>query len=811
VRLLPRGTVTFLFTDIEGSTGLLQDLGERYADELAEHRRRVRDAVARNNGIEVDTQGDAFFFAFPSANEALGAAREVQESLDAGPVHVRIGIHTGEPQLTDEGYVGLDVHKAARICATAHGGQVVFSRRTHELLEGSLPVQDLGLHRLKDLGRPEKLFQLGGRRFPPLRSLNATNLPAQSTPLVGRESELEEVQALVEESRLVTLTGTGGTGKTRLALQVAAELVDRFKDGVFWFPLAGLFEPELLLPTIAATLGAGGELAEHIDEKSMLLLLDNLEQIVDCAPALAGLLASCPNLKVLATSRAPLQLSSEREYDVQPLPAHDAVTLFCERAVQAEPLEAVEEICRRLDGLPLAIELAAARTRVLPPHDLLNRLERRLPLLTGGRRDAPERQRTLRAAIEWSFDLLSAEDQELFGRLSVFAGGWTLTAAEATVAADLDGLESLLEQSLLRRTAEGRFFFLETIREFALEGLAASGELDSVARRHAEWYAAQAEELQPRLWDAEHDATMASFDRDLANMLAALEWSRSDATLMLRLAAALGEYWLIRGYLGDGRRWLERALEANRDVHGAPRALALTGVSALAHVQGDEQRARAAAGEALSLARALGDTVVVVHALNRLANAIAAGRASPEARRFYEEAVELARTEGASRWLATSLLNLGIAQGREGMRAEAKKSMREALSVFDALSNRRGRAATLLYLARMATEEGDTETALLQLADGLRLYRELDRGPRIAECLEAVAAVADRHAEPERVVRLLAAADRLEAEAGARRRVGDPLLASARATLTEGAFADAWTAGAAMTLEEAVEYALEGS
>ena len=436
MRDLPTGTVTFLFTDIEGSTRLLHEHGEAYAGLLAEHRRELRAIFARHAGVEVDTQGDAFFAAFGRADDAVDAAGEIQ-AVD-GPLRVRIGIHTGTPTVTSEGYVGIDVHRAARICAAAHGGQVVLSEATRDAL-GRDPGRDLGLHRLKDLGAPERLFQLGTGTFPPLRSLNATNLPAQTDGLVGRTWELLDIAALIDDARVVTLTGAGGSGKTRLALQAAAESVDGFGGGVFWVPLAAVNDPTLIEPTIAQAIGAQHGLAAHIDEKRMLLLLDNLEQLLPGAAApLAALVAACPNLRLLLTSRAPLRIDGEREYPVQPLPATDAIELFRERAFSAEPEAAVREICRRLDGLPLAIELAAARTRLLPPDQLLARLERALPVLTGGRRDAPERHRTLRATIAWSYDLLSADERRLFDRLGVFAGGFTLEAAEAVCDADLD-------------------------------------------------------------------------------------------------------------------------------------------------------------------------------------------------------------------------------------------------------------------------------------------------------------------------------------------------------------------------------------
>ena len=393
---LPSGTVTFLFTDVEGSTRLLQEHGPAYADLLAEHRRVIREAYARHRGVEVDTQGDAFFIAFPGAADAVAAAVDAQRTLEGGPIRVRMGVHTGEPLVTDDGYVGIDVHRAARIAASAHGGQIVVSETTRRLLAADAPVRDLGEHRLKDLTGAERLFQLGEGDFPPLRTLDATNLPVVSIPLVGRERELEELVGLLSNgTRLVTVTGPGGTGKTRLALQAAAELVGSLHDGVFWMSLAGLTDPELLPSELAQTIGAPDDLTGFLRGRELLLLLDNFEHLLDAAPVVSDLLGACPDVRVLVTSRAPLRVAGEQEYRLDPLPEKQAAALFVERARavgrEVAPDATVEAICRRLDGLPLAIELAAARTKLLAPERLLERLDSALAVLTGGARDAPER------------------------------------------------------------------------------------------------------------------------------------------------------------------------------------------------------------------------------------------------------------------------------------------------------------------------------------------------------------------------------------------------------------------------------------
>ena len=499
---LPHGTVTFLFTDVEGSTRLLHELGaEGYAGALAEHRRLIREACAAEDGVEVDTQGDAFFFAFPTAPGALAAASAFTDALASGQVQVRVGLHTGTPLLTEEGYVGEDVHRAARIAAAGHGGQVLVSASAARLAE--LDLTDLGEHRLKDLSAPERLYQLGDGEFPPLKSLYRTNLPVPATPFLGRERELAEVSELLarDDVRLLTLTGPGGTGKTRLALQAVAQACDAYPDGVFWVSLAPVRDPALVLQEASHAVGARDGLAEHLADRQLLLLLDNFEHLVDAAAGLADLFAACPNLRLVVTSRELLQLPGEQAYPVSPLSAEDGMELFTVRARASlpgyMPSPVTATVCERLENLPLALELAAARVRVLRPEQLLERLSDRLDLLRAGR-GADPRQQTLRATIEWSHDLLEDEERRLFTRLSVFRGGSTLEAAEEVAVAGLDTLQSLVDKSLVRHS-EGRFWMLETIREYAAERLEASDEARQLRGRHAAWFVALAEEAEPHV------------------------------------------------------------------------------------------------------------------------------------------------------------------------------------------------------------------------------------------------------------------------------------------------------------------------
>jgi predicted ATPase/class 3 adenylate cyclase len=582
---LPTGTVTLLFTDIEGSTRLLQQLRERYTELLEECRQLLRTAFQQWNGHEVDTQGDAFFVAFARATDAVSAVVAAQHALAAHSwpegvvVRVRMGIHTGEPILTSEGYVGLGVHYTERLMSAGHGGQVLLSQTTRDLVQDELPegvrLRDLGEHRLKDLQRPSQLYQLVigdlAADFPPLKTLNLcfNNLPVQCTSLIGREQEVTAVQTLLqrEDVRLVTLTGPGGSGKTRLGLQVAAELCDPFHDGVYFVNLAPLSDPAFVLPTIAQTLGlhevAGQPLLDHLKEelqrKQLLLLLDNFEQVVRAAPQLADLLAVCCQLKLLVTSREVLHMRAEREFVVPPLALPDlshllaptelaryaAVRLFIERAQAMKPdfqltpanAHAIAEICVHLDGLALAIELAAARIKLLPPQALLARLGHRLLVLTSGAQDAPARQQTLRNTIAWSYQLLDAQEQRLFRRLSIFVGGCTLQALEAVCSAPdeskgaggvLDAVASLIDKSLVQQTEqegeEPRLVMLETIREYGVEALEASGEAEVTRGAHAAYYLALAEQAKSELGGPEQIMWAERLEREDDNLRAARQW-----------------------------------------------------------------------------------------------------------------------------------------------------------------------------------------------------------------------------------------------------------------------------------------------
>ena len=732
MRELPTGTVTLLFTDIEGSTRLLQQLGNHYDGVLTECRQLLRAAFHQWKGHEVDTQGDAFFVAFPRATDAVSAAVDMQRALAAYvwpegvTVRVRMGLHTGEPQLSAENYIGLDVHRAARIMSAGHGGQVLLSLTTRDLVEHDLPegvsLRDLGEHRLKDLQRSGHLYQLViaglSEDFPPLKTLNsrANNLPIQLTQLIGREKEVARVLHLLrrEDIHLLTLTGPGGTGKTRLGLQVAAELSDAFPDGVHFVNLAPISDPTFVVPTIAQTL-AVREITDQplldllkafLHEKHLLLLLDNFEQVVSAATYVAELLVTCPKLKVLVTSRAVLQVRGEQEFAVPPLQLPDpkhlpdlvalsqygAVALFIQRAQSVKPefqvtnanAPAVAEICVRLDGLPLAIELAAARVKVLPPPALLARLGQRLTVLTSGARDAPARQQTLRNTIEWSYHLLEADEQRLFQRLSVFVGNCTLEAVEAVCSAldtanaaglVLEGVASLIDKNLLQQIeqtqGEPRLVMLETIRGYGLEALAVSGEMEATRQAHAAYYLVLAEKTEPEPRGQPQAIWERRMEREYDNLLAAWQWaveqgkSGQRVEMILRLYGVLMRFSMGHSNMSEGSIFLTRALSLitfkQGDVvtaqlltkeirHQLGTTLWLALLAQGAARMGDYTTARALSVRSLTLASKVGDNRDIVLYLEGLADVVAAQGESTWAARLWGSAEALRETMGTPIW-----------------------------------------------------------------------------------------------------------------------------------------------------------------
>jgi predicted ATPase/class 3 adenylate cyclase/DNA-binding XRE family transcriptional regulator len=886
---LPSGTVTFLFTDIEGSTRLLQQLGPRYADVLGAQQHILRTAFAAHGGHEVDTQGDSFFAAFPTARDAIACAVEAQWALGAElwpegvQVWVRMGLHSGAPQLVGKRYVGLDVHRAARIAAAGHGGQILVSAATAELVRHDVPhdagLRDLGAHHLKDLQQAEHIYQLVlpdlPAGFPPLKVLDAHphNLPVQTTTLLGRELEVTMLCVLLRRAdvRLVTLTGSGGVGKTRLSLQVAAEVLDAFPDGVWNVRLSRLSDPALVVPTIAAALELKESgavplvevLQNHLRDKQLLLVLDNFEQVVAAAPRVGELLEHCAGLKLLVTSRVTLHLHGEHEYTLKPLalpdPAHlppldrfsqyAAVALFVERAQAARAdfqvtnvnASAVAAICARLDGLPLAIELAAARVKLLPPPALLARLERALPVLTGGARNVDERQQTMRNTLAWSYDLLSPKEQRLFRRLAVFVGGCTLEVAEAVCTAPdctspleidlLDGLSALVDHCLVQQRAEEeraepRFSLLYIVREYALEQLEASGEVEALRRAHAAYMVALAERAEPHLYGPQARLWLDRLEREHDNMRAALDWARhtGETMLSLRLAGTLKEYWYRLGYIGEGLTWLLAAL----DEHAAARAslvsasdavaatidvkaLSAAGLLTLWHT--DYLAACALFGSCAALAQATGNLAIAADALHHLSLATFLEGDQTRALEIMEEAIVLARQQADPDVLSLALCNLGYLCYHLGDLERSAASLSEGLALARQVGDAHCATINLMQLGQVARRQGDPSRARAVLGEALHLAREVGDPRLFAETIEYVADLAAEAGQGERAARLLGAATKVREPIGFPQVPVDwaeteTLVAPVRAALGEKAWAAAFEAGTTLSLDEAIAEAL---
>jgi predicted ATPase/class 3 adenylate cyclase len=785
---LPGGTLAFLFTDIEGSSALWEREG------AAMERAIMRQTIDAYGGHVFKIVGDAFYAVFTTAADALDAVLAAQRALTAeswgpiGPIRVRAALHVGAAQQRDGDYFGQPLNRVARLCAASHGGQVLLSLAAQELVRDTLPkgaaLRDLGEHRLKDLSRPERVFQVVApdlpSDFPALRSLDSYrhNLPAQATALIGREAEVAAVceQLRRADTHLLTLTGTGGTGKTRLALQAAAELLDDFRDGVFFAPLASIRDPQLVAAAIAQALGikeAGDQplldlLKAYLRGKQTLLLLDNFEHLAAAAPLVAELLVTAPHLKALVTSRETLHLYGEREYSVPPLSLPDlrrlppierltqyeAVRLFIERAqavrpdfaVTTENAPAVAEICARLDGLPLAIELAAARSKLFPPKALLARLDKRLQLLTGGPRDLPARQQTLRGAIEWSYDLLDAAEQAIFARLGVFVGGCTLAAAEAVLNDDgrsdsqvaifirsdavLNGLASLIDKSLIKQVEsigdETRFVMLETIQEYALERLEMSGEAEVLRDRHLAYELALAEAADPELPGPKQMTWLNRLEAELDNLRAALQWSvENDVEAGLRLAAALRGFWGIRGFAGEGREWLSQLLlQPTAQAPALTRAKALLAYAFLSQRQGALTLARQLAEESLALYRALGDREGIASSLLTLGSVTAGLGDYAAGRSLLEQSVALLRELGLRPGLALALTTLGaIVSDRDA--AQGRLVLEESLAIGRSLGDQIGVGHNLIALGRLALRQGDDTTAQRWLEESLAINRRL--------------------------------------------------------------------------------------
>jgi predicted ATPase/class 3 adenylate cyclase len=838
LRSLPRGTVTLLFADVEGSTRLIHALGERYSAVRARARELVRTAAAERDGHEVDWAGDGAFLAFERARDAVRAAADLQRALAAEPwpgdtpVRIRIGIHTGEPELGEEGYLGLDVHVAARICAAAHGGQIVVSRATRDFV-GDDPLdgasfRPLGAHRLKDVGSPHRLFQVVASdledTFPPLQTLGGATLPTLHHRLVGRGDDLSEITALLArpDVRLVTITGPGGAGKSRLALEAAAAAA--VERPVHLVGLASISDPTLMLGAIARTLGVREvadrplieQLADALAGTHTLLFLDNLEHLPPAARDVRLLLDLVPDLDVLTTSRVPLRLSDEHVLPLHPLPVDDAVLFFGDLAdalgidLAEGSLPEVREICRRLDGLPLAIELVAARLVLLPPAELLRALDDGLTLQMEGPVDLPARQRTLRATLDWSYGLLTESQQALHGALAIFAGGCALDDGRAVAGsprAFLADLEALVAGSLLRSDPIGdggvRLTMLETVREDALGRLAESGTLDEMRWRHAERFLEVAEAAETELAGPDQRKWLERLEHELDNIRAALDWCLTSGRVedALRAVSSLGRFWRAHGHVPEARRFLalglelsngvaphvradalwtaarqaaaqwdwdaaapllEEALALFRVLDNAPKtALALSELAWIALEREQHDRAAALSEEALAAARNAGDARATSGALNVLADVVATHHDHDRALELHEEALALRRMLDDALLVADSAYNLGVAAFRANDTARAKAAFEESLALARELGELIHAAASLCMLGEISLLAGDTAEAAERIRESLLTYCELEDDRSCAECLFALGGVAAASGESEQAARLWGAAEAL--------------------------------------------------
>jgi len=894
-------TVTFVFSDLEGSTRLLNSLRGSYGPLLEQYHELIDATFAGHGGTKIDQAGDGLFHSFSSARGAIAAATEAQLAMASHEwpqgvsVRARMGIHTGEAANRRAGYVGIDVHRAARIASAGHGGQVLVSQTTRDLAGSDLPsdatLVDLGEHWLKDLAQPEHLYQVSvdglPQAFPPLKSLVTlpNNLPRHLSSFVGRRNDVSEVRQLTTESPLVTLTGPGGVGKTRLCLQVAAELLENFADGAWLVELEALTDAGLVPQQVAVALGISEasdadsreSVLSHLRGRELLLILDNCEHVIDaCAQLANSLLRACPGLRIIATSREPLGVAGERLYPVRSLSLptvkrvtaemvaeSEAISLFIERAQSADPTfaitdanaAAIVEICRRLDGIPLAIELAAARVRALSVEQIAERLDDRFRLLTGGSRTVMPRHQTLRAAIEWSFDLLSDAERLVLWRLSVFAGPFPLEAAEKVCTGPgvevwevIDHVTTLVEKSLVARQAD-RYRLLDTVRGYAREHSLEAGESQGAFERHRDWYLDFVRSSAPAFFRGpELAAVLDRLEAEHDNVRAALAWSLNEeggGHAALELVAGVWRFWEIRGYVTEGRQWVERALAASPTDLSRARADVLTAAGILAAGQGDHAAAVRYHEASLELHEEIGDRKSVEIALHNLANAALHQGNLERARELYERVLAVAdpstteisfvlvnladvidgqgdyeaavdryqqainrSTASDDLWVAAYAMSaFGQAAARHGETDTARELYEKALDIYRRVRDQRAEARLMTMLAELIGQQGDTPGAREILFDALRIRCSLGDAPGICAALEHFSALA-QDADPERAARILAAAAAMRERTGARLSMAaqgavDQQLAQLQSVLGDE-FARAWRQGNGASVDEAL-------
>ena len=867
---LPTGTITFLFTDIEGSTRLVQQLGDRYAQVLAEYRRLLHTTIEGLGGHEINTWGDACFVVFWRAQDAVTTAIGVQHALAAHSwpegtaLRVRMGLHTGQPLATEIGYVGLEVHRAARICAVGRGGQILLSQATRDLVAETLPagvdLLDLGEHRLKDLPQCDHIFQIVAPGLPadfPTIKVVPNNLPLQLTSFVGRQRDIAEVRRLLTTNRLLTLTGAGGVGKTRLGLQVAAEVLEEFRDGVWLVELAALSDSSLIPNAVASVLGVAEQpgrvltetLAVALRGKSALVILDNCEHLIAaCASVATAILRAGPQVRILATSREALRISGETVWRIpslslpdadrvttaEDLVLYEAVRLFADRALAAVPdftittknASAVAQVCQRLDGIPLAIELAAARMKVLAVEQIATRLDDRFRLLVGdGRMVLPQHQ-TLRAAIDWSYNLLPETEQVLLRRLAVFAGGWTLEAAESVCAGEsveaasiLDLLTSLVDKSLVlaeTKRGEARYRLLETVRQYGSDRLQDATEVTDLRRRHFDWYLGLAERTEPELGGPHEEAWGERLEEEHPNLRSALEWGMSqevNGERVLRLAGALGYFWNRHAHVSEGRAWLDRALLRSGGAAASVRAKALGYAGVLARLQGDYSRAAALGRESLDLRLKLEDKRGIAYALFQLGSTADYRGDAAEAKRFFTESLAHFQEVGDKLGISWVLNNLGEVARAAGDYDAARAFYERSLTISRDVGSPSGIAIALGNLGAVSLHHGKHTEAAMLAREALVQQRKLGHKRNISATLGVLVGVGMAEGKPQRAARLLGAAEALRDTAGvlvgrADRAEHDRQVASVRGAMDKDTFESAWAEGRAMTLEQAIEYAL---
>ena len=910
----PDGTVTFLFTDIEGSTHLWETEPDAMRVALARHDALLHGAIGASGGHVFKTVGDAFCAAFATAPDALTAALGIQRVLaretwrTRSPIRVRIALHTGAAETRGRDFFGPPLNRVARLLAAAHGGQTLLSQATCELARDALPpgaaLHDLGAHKLKDLARPEQVFEVlhpdlpSG--FPPIKSLSThpNNLPHQVSTFIGREREIGEIEALLAKARLVTLTGAGGSGKTRLSLQVAAEMLEQFSDGAWFVELAGLSDRELVARTVATVLGlqeSPGQpivetIKEHVGTKRLLLVLDNCEHVLDASAAIVdSVIQHCPHVRVLASSREALGLAGEQVYRVPSLSLPDrkrtptpealsqfeAVKLFIDRAllvredfaVTNRNAPALASICFHLDGIPLAIELAAARVRSLSVEEIESRLGQRFQLLTGGSRTALPRQQTLRSLVDWSYDLLSAAEQRLLQRLSAFAGGWTLHAAEAVCSGDdvpeqeiVNLLTSLTDKSLVvaeHAGARTRYRLLETLRQYAREKLEAARGGEALRRRYVEYFLALAKEAEPNLWGPEQAHWFGRLEEEHENLRASLEWSAADtqSVTSLLFCRALQQFWWTHGYLTEGRDWCERILAVSAvdrqsqewadvvnaagslaahlgdyahcrkrylesiairrhlgDRRGVARALNNLGV--VAHDQGEYEYAQSLHEECLSILRDIGDLHGMASALSNLGNLATEHGDFAKARVLYDESLVISRQLRNSGTIANALLNMGTACYYQGDWSSARTRYRESLAIARELGDRPTIAEAQNALAAVECECGNFAATRAPFVECFGVLAEVSERRVATFALETLAAVVGAVGDPSRAVRMWSAASALRKSTGLpmpKHEIAryDRCIAAARESLADAeTFDRAWSEGQAMTYAQAIELAV---